>query len=207
MNSSGIVFKQVESLIEEIALQKAYQYKNIGYYDINDIKQEVRIKCWAALPRFDVGCGADLKVFLSVCAENRIRDIRRSILYKHNKPCFKCPFWNEQAAQSGQHDCLVFENKMECEKYAKHERYVQVKLSASHPVDIDNQKIEDEDFNKKIINIDFIDFVHNNLPSGFIPLFDKLLSNNLNPKCLKIRERNRIMSELKKILVDYGEIK
>lgn len=202
--SSGIQYEEAEQIIEEIATQKAYQHKSISYFDANDLKQEVRIKCWAALPRFDSKCGTDLRIFLSVCAENRIRDIRRSILYKHNKPCFKCPFWNEAAAQSGVHDCLVFLNKMECEKYAKHEHYVQVKLSASHPIDIDNERIEDNDFQKRVENIDFVDYVYSNLPSGLWGLFDRLRHSNFNLKALRSRERSVIIAALRVALKDFG---
>lgn len=201
--SSGISYKSVEDTIEQIADAKAYQYRKVGYFDQDDIRQEIRIKCWTALPRFDPACGANLKVFLSVCGENRIRDIRRSVLYKHNRPCFKCPFWNEVAAQSGIHDCLVFEDKMECDKFAKHERYVQAKLSASHPIDINNERIEDINFDRRVGNIDFIDYVHANLPSGLFKTFDKLSSSNFNLHCLKPKERSNIIGALKIILKDY----
>jgi len=203
ISGSGLTYQQAEEIIEEIATQKAYQHRRVGYYDLNDLKQEVRIKCWAVLPRYDKACGADLRVFLSVCAENRIRDIRRSVLYKHNRPCFVCPFWNESAAQSGLHDCLVFNNKMECEKYAKHERYVQAKLSASHPIDIDNERIEDDHFDKMVYTIDFIDHIQHNLPSGLLVLFDKLLYNNFNLKCFKPKERTIMISALREALKGF----
>jgi hypothetical protein len=202
LSASGFVAQ--ENLIERIAVQKAYQHKKISYYDLEDIKQEVRIKCWAALPKYDPQkFKTNLHVFLSVCAENRLRDIRRSVMYKHSKPCFKCPFWNEQAAQSGVHDCRVFDNKMECDKYRKHERYVQAKLSASMPIDINSRMIEDKNSLNKVNLIDMIDFIRSRLSSNLLPIFDKFVNSNFNIKALRPKDRMRLIPELRVILVDF----
>ncbi len=86
VQASGLSYSEQNHIIEKIANQKAYQYRNIGFFDSEDIKQEVRVKCWSVLSKYDPKkYTTDLKVFLSVCAENRIRDIKRSVLYKHNK--------------------------------------------------------------------------------------------------------------------------
>ena len=127
-------------------------------------------------------------------------------MYKHNKPCFKCPFWMDEASMSGLHDCLVFANKLDCEKYSKHERYVQAKLSASHPVDIDSERIQDSKFEHRMEEIDIVDFILAHLPSGLHELFNKLKSVNFNLKGLKVRERFIISSALRVVFNDMGRL-
>lgn len=195
----GIKYEDVECIIDEIANQKAYQYKKVSYFDKDDLMQETKIKCWNALNKYNPNCGVELKVFLSVCAENRIRDIRRSIVYKHNKPCTKCPFWNETAAQSGIHDCLAYQDKMSCEKFYKHEKYVSVKLSSSHPIDIDNEKIEDYSYVTGVTNNEYIEHISSLIPSGLISNFNKLKDNNFNMKSLKSKDRKKMIHALKLI--------
>lgn len=201
--ASGLTYTQQEDIIERVARNKAYQYRSVGYFDSDDLMQEVRIKCWNAMDKYDPTCGVNLYVFLSVCAENRIRDIKRSILYKHNKPCLRCPFWCAGSAASGQHDCMVYYDKMQCEKYKKHERYVQAKLSASHPIDIDNERIEDEESSVHQDTLEMVEFIESKLPVGMMGSFRKFRSQNFNPRSLKHRERNLLMEVLKEIIEEY----
>lgn len=201
ISGSGLSYENCSAIIESIATIKANQHRNVSYYGPEDIKQEVRVKCWLSLPKYDPDrFGTDLKVFLSICAENRIRDIKRSTIYKHNKPCFSCPFWMEQAANSGVHDCCIFADKMHCVKYSRHEKYVQVKLSANHPVDIDGHRIEDFKFKNSISSIDILDFINQHLSKQLYPLFVIFYNNNFDVKCLKKPERELLFSGLKTIL-------
>lgn len=200
---SGLAYDEQEEIIERVARNKGYQYRNVGFYDVDDLMQEVRIKCWQAIEKYNPACGANLFVFLSVCAENRIRDIKRSVLYKHNKPCMKCPSWMAGAAASGQHDCRVYWDKMDCVKYAKHERYVQAKLSASHPIDIDGERIESEEQFTHTDRVDLVDFIESRIALGLLGSFRRFKQNNYNPRSLKNRERVALMQALRNILKDW----
>lgn len=203
-SASGLLFNDVSSLIEKVARQKACQYRNIGFFDYDDIMQEVRIKCWRVLHKYNPHkFTTDLSVFLSICAENRMRDIRRSIVYKHNRPCIRCPFWNQSMAQSGIHDCLIFLDKMQCDKYNKHERYVQAKLSASHPVDIDNQRIIDNKSDQHINEVEIIDYVLSNIDKDLLPAFKQLLANNFEIRKVRQKDRALLVKALKEILLKY----
>lgn len=201
--ASGLTYCLQEGIIERVASIKANQYRRIGFYDLEDLKQEIRIKCWSVISRYDAQCGANLYVFLSVCADNRLRDIKRGVMYKHNKPCLRCPFWHAGAAASGIHDCLVYDYKMDCERFNKHEKYVQAKLSASHPIDINNEKIADSFSSMHELKLDLVDYVEVHLSKSLLPLFMKLKTNNYNLKCLKPKERNIILCNLKDILKDF----
>jgi hypothetical protein len=201
--TSGLTYHEQEHIIERVARNKAFQYRSVGYLDIDDLMQEVRIKCWHAMDKYDPTCGVNLYVFLSVCAENRIRDIKRSILYKHNKPCLRCPFWCAGAAASGMHDCIVYLDKMQCDKYQKHERYVQAKLSASHPIDIDNERIEDEESGTHRKTLELVEFIEARISPGLIHLFRKFKAQNFNPRALKPKERGILLDTLREIVEEY----
>ncbi len=204
--SSGFSYSDHEEIIEQIAKAKAYQYGPIGFFGIDDIKQEVRLKCWEALlNKYRPERGTNVYAFLSVCADYRIKDIKRSVMYKHNKPCIKCPFWDALAAASGLHDCKVYWDKIDCERYSKHERYVQAKLSSSHPIDIDGERIEDETSFSHYDKIELIDFIETRLPKTMLPSFILFKQNNYSPKSLKSRERSILMKMLRNILRNYDE--
>lgn len=198
--ASGLSFTEQEELIERIATAKAYQHRKIGYYDFDDLKQEVRVKCWKAVEKYNESCGANLFVFLSICAENRLRDIRRSVQYKNNKPCFRCPFWDKGAAASGNHDCLVYYDKINCERYAKHERFVYTKLSASSPIDIDTQRIEDNGFGSHLKKLEIVEIIESRLPPYLGPIFQKFKAHNFNIKILKPKERKLLIATLRDIV-------
>jgi len=198
------MYLKAEKIIETIATNKARQFKKIAWLDEEDIKQEVRLKCFRTLHRYDPD-RADMHTFLSKCADNRIRDIRRGILYKHNKPCFRCPLWDKAASMKGEHDCLGFFNKMDCDKFARHERYVQTKLSASHPLNIDDAHVEDDGFESHIERSELIEYVWSCMPPEHYPIFKIFEKSNFNLKVLKPKERIILSEIIVEILQDYQE--
>lgn len=197
---SGADFKNQEDLIERVAVSKAYQYNKIGFLDVEDLKQEVRIKCLSIIDKYDPSCGTNLFVFLSVCADRRLKDLRRSLIYKHNKPCTRCPFWDEGAASSGLHDCSVYYNKIDCSKFAKHERYITAKLSSSQPMDIESQNIEDSNFSRSVKTTEIVELIESKLPQNLLGLFRKFKNNNFDIKSLKPKERNNLLSTLRNLV-------
>lgn len=198
---SGITYTEAEETIERVANTKAKQHGNIAFFDPEDIRQEVRIKCWNVLKHYDPArTRANLYTFLSVCAENRLRDIKRSVMYKHTTPCDKCEFYNKTKKA-----CVKFYTKTNCEKCVKHERYVQAKLSSSHPVDINTQKIYDENSLEFEQHLEIIDYIEVHLPSGYMPLFQKFQSVKFNFKHLRPRERIALQEVLSGILKQYGD--
>jgi hypothetical protein len=132
--SGGVQYrnKKIQMMIDTIARTKAAQAHHIAYLDIEDLAQEIRFKCYSVLKQYDpTRTDANLHTFLSVCADNRLRDLRRSVLYKHCKPCKRCSFGNKRTR-----GCVKYADKHNCDRYAKHERYISSKLSASRPIEI-----------------------------------------------------------------------
>lgn len=197
-------YEAASAIIERIAKNKARFHKKIGYLDADDIAQEVRIKCWAALEKYDPAKNqSDVEPFLWVCAENRIRDLRRSIVYNHNKPCFRCPFWNEVAAQSGMHDCFVYSYKYDCDKYSKHERFVQLKLALSHPSDIEHLDPNNLGLYEEIDIMSIHDFIKKSLPSGMLPHFSVYCSGNYSMDVLPKSVSRTLSKHLQNIYIQY----
>lgn len=197
-------YSAAAEIIESIANTKARQFKRIAWFDADDIRQEVRQKCYLTLGKFDPKI-SDLRTFLSRCAENRLRDIKRGLLYKHNKPCFRCPLWNMAASKAGKHDCMAFDDKMECDKYARHERYVHIKLSSSHPINLDESRVEDTSFEKAIANADLIEFILKRLTPGQKKIFITFQRSNFDLKALKPKDRTKICEVIVEILSMYQE--
>lgn len=197
--ASGVTESHFQ-LIERISSTKASQYQKIGFYDFDDLKQEARIKCWSIIDRYNPERGTNIFVFLSTSVDNRFRDIRRSVLYKHNKPCNRCPFWDANAAVSGLHDCVIYKNKMDCSKYSKHERYVKAKLSSNNPMDILHQNLSDTFFDNNCSLFELIDLIENRLPTSLISSFTKFKKHNFDSKSLKPKERKVLFDILRKII-------
>lgn len=198
------MYAQAEQTIETIAENKARQFNRVAWLEPDDVKQEVRLKCYNILHTYNSSKG-ELQAYLAKCAEYRLRDIRRSLQYKHNPPCVRCPLWDSAAAKAGEHDCLGFRNKMDCDKYARHERYVQVKLSASHPVNINENVLHDESFDRCVKHRDLLDYVREYLPKNLMSSFDQLVSSNFNVRALKSKERVVLIEALVDILEVYYE--
>lgn len=197
-------YEEAAEAIDGVAEAKARKVKNIGWLDEEDIKQEVRLKCFLILDRYDPSM-SDLTTFLSRCADNRLRDIRRSIVYKHNKPCFRCPLWDRAAAVEGRHDCAGFSNKMECDKFAKHEQYVQAKISASRPVNIDDANVEDGTFDDVVENAEMIEYVRSKLAPPLLPFLDALVRSNFNPSSVSPRNRMLLFEAVVEVLQVHRE--
>lgn len=196
----GIDLEEASEVINSIAKSKAAKHRKIAYLGVEDIAQEVRIKLWMSLEKYDPGRKVKLRTFLTAVAENRIIDLKRSLLYKHNKPCFRCPFWNKAAAKAGEHDCEAYEDKMQCEKYARHEGFVQAKLSANNPISLDDTRVEEDTNYVSEGTFDMLEHVFTHLPSGLHPLFEKLRHSNYDFDALRVRERDILMDALKDVL-------
>lgn len=198
------MYAKAQETIETVADNKARQFSRVAWLESDDVKQEVRIKCYKILHTYEPKKG-DLQAYLAKCAEYRLRDIRRSLQYKHNPPCVRCPLWDAKAAKEGKHDCTEFKNKMDCDKFARHERYVQVKLSASHPVNINDNVLHDESFERRVKHRDLLEYVYNYLPKSLLPSFRSFLNSNFNLRSLKSKERIKLIEALVDILEIYYE--
>jgi hypothetical protein len=205
---SGITYDEIFDIIEYIADVKASQYGSISFLDQDDIRQEVRMKCWEIIrdEKYDPNrSAANLKTFLTICADNRIRDIKRGLVYKYNKPCIRCEFYNKEADLQGRHDCIAFLDKSQCKPYRNHQKYIYAKLSGSHPASLYGRTIIDDKSSAETKNFEFIDYIETKIPEEFYNLFVLLKDSNFDLKCLGGADRAEMVKVLKKILMDYRQ--
>jgi hypothetical protein len=195
---SGIKYKDIEQIIDTVARAKAHQYGSVSYLDQQDLIQEVKIKCWKVLNSYNPDRkNANLLTFLSVCADNRIKDLRRILVYKHNKPCVRC-------IHHSKGKCTKFKKRMECKQFEQHEMRIKNKLSCSNTVDICGHNVYDKKSERFIEDVDFYDFIYTHLPQHLHQLFDQLRDANFDFRVLKPRQKKMMRCLLAEIYVRYG---
>ena len=202
---SGITYNSIEEMIESIAEYKARQYKRVGFLESDDIKQEVRLKCFESLGKIDFGRNdSNVFGFLSRAADNRILDIRRKWVYKNNKPCTTCPFYDIKADKQNSHFCKKFVDTQMCDEFAAYTKLINAKKSANRPMDIDdnNVYVMDDNFLNTINNIDVQEFILKYLPAELHETYYKLAAFDFNPVKLNPHERTALIDALGKIFRD-----
>ncbi len=194
--ASGILYSDVSDVIERIAENKARQYKSIAYLDQDDIKQEVRLKCFLAIKKFDKERAIKSKPFnfLSVCADNKIRDIKRTIFFKYyNKN--KCKICNGRSVSG-----------VYCSKCQNLDNINIFKMSLNSPASLINGDNKQQ-YYFPIHIIEAMDYVKFHLPSGLLPVFNKLGNLNFDLNLLKRAEKYKISKEFLKLLKQYYQDK
>ncbi len=92
---------QILSCIDYVSNKLAPQF-TFGYYGVEDVKQEIRIFCLEALPKYRIDKGK-LSTFLMVCATRKLINFRRNNLFRMPPEC----------------DCESCRHGVECERQAK----------------------------------------------------------------------------------------
>lgn len=204
--ASGVGYDDVATIIEQIAESKARQAGQIAYYDFEDLKQEVRLKCFTSLRSYDPSRSrAKITMFLSVCADNRIKDIRRSVIYKHGCPCYRCQYWDEEASASGLYDCVRFTAKTMCPKMRRHTQYVHSKMSINSPGFLDEHRLPDANYSRNTDRVDLFDFVQQSLPSGLLAPFLRLQESNYHLQSLSPTDRGKLTRALRDIFRNLND--
>lgn len=108
-----IVSSEQLELIDSIASMLSPSF-TFGYYDVDDIEQEIRLMCLEALPRFNPD-KASLRTFLVVHARNRLITLKRDKSCKIFPPCSSCNHLDGR-------DCVKYKMRDNCSLYAKWNR-------------------------------------------------------------------------------------
>lgn len=97
-----------------------------GYYDLDDIKQQARIFCMEALPRYD--SSRPLENFMFAHLKNRLINFRRDKYKRNDPPCSLCHAGRQNEHADGQ----------VCERYRKWKKTNSRKANLMSPIHIDN---------------------------------------------------------------------
>lgn len=102
-------------VIDVISKKLAYKFK-FGYHEIEDMKQQISIFAIEGLKNYDHK--RPLENFLWTHVRNRLFNYKRDNYQRPDKPCLTCPLYDPAKKQSAS-ACLKYQNKDDCELYAK----------------------------------------------------------------------------------------
>lgn len=83
--SEADVLRTFDAIANQLSI-----FFTFGYYDVEDIKQEIRYECIKALPRFESLRGNTLYTFLLTHCKNRMNNLRRDKYFRYTQPCTCC---------------------------------------------------------------------------------------------------------------------
>lgn len=158
----GMTEQTVLSTIERLAIRFAHKFK-FGFYDVDDIKQEIYIMGLDALDRYDGR--VPLENFLAVHIKNRLKSLKRD---KYMRDGYVCTYCNNE-----QPDCQYCYKRMLKNNAKKH---------LIEPLDIDGISDESEPnmWNQSDTTLDV-------MIQEYISLIDKYLNINYRIDYIKMR--------------------
>lgn len=168
------------------------QYFSFGYYDSEDIEQEVRIMCLEALPNFDKN-KASLKTFLIVNAKNKLLNLQRDKLCKIFPPCANCGSCDDDY-------CEKYDTKEECPLFLRWQQNTQIKhnlLALGELYDDDayyNTNVLEELYEKELLI-----YIDKNIPSKYRQDYLQFIHNGKMSSYAK----NKIVRIIKRLAEDY----
>ena len=181
-------------IIESIATMLA-PYFTFGYYDREDIEQEIRLMCLDALGRFDESKGASLRTFLIVHSKNRLITLKRDKLCRIFPPCGSCKDWNKI-----DDSCMRHTTKNECVDYVRWNRAT----SDKHSLFALSEISEDDmyyDFNiiEELFNRELLDYIDENIPAKYRQDYLNYIENGK----IKNYAKQNIVRIIKDLAKDY----
>ena len=194
----GYTESQILDIIEDIGSYFA-PFFSFGYYDKNDIKQEVAIFCMEALPRFNTKKHTSVKTYLVNHVRNRLLNLRRDKLIRYQTPCPDCPKWLKRKKM-----CRKYRDELsveECPRIIKWRKYNESKKSLMKNVDISNdvQRDADDFLQDKPIRDEIIAIINNNLPIDLRVDYRKFVDGaRLSP-----RKKATVIAALKQIISQH----
>ena len=104
-------YNDIHDIIEYLIKAKSAKIRTIGIFDVDDIAQEVRIKCFNILHKFSSSKGSALN-FFGTCIDNSLIDLIRRHTLRRSNVCFYCLF-NIKGV------CQYYIDIDKCEKYSR----------------------------------------------------------------------------------------
>lgn len=205
--------------IEYVSTMKAWDnyIPNNGLLALEDLKQEIHLKCLKAVSRFDAKKIKDEKQiirFFSTCADNHVRDLNRKHHYYHIFPCKKCPLacstgsdYNESIA--GKNGCTKYDNKLHCKDFSKYINLKSKKSSLGQSAtgaisnDMAFAKLSDGDEANNQIELD--EFIKKNVGKSTYQAYKKLVDNYYDMSRLNDEESTLLRKALGR-LYDTGDL-
>lgn len=181
---NGFTEKEVLSCIDYVCNSLAAAFV-FGYFEIEDVKQEIRIFCLKALPKYNESRGK-LSTFLMRVATSRLVNFRRDLLYRMPPEQCKC----EECASGN--PCKYFSSRMA--------KWKKINTSKRNLMIANN--IGDDDYESKFCFKSLID------RKEILQIIDEYLDVNLRADYKRLIDgakipwarREKVLTEIKKIL-------
>ena len=126
----GFTEESMLEMIKHVSEMKSWEYFNRRHIlmGLEDLQQEIYLKCLKAMNRFDknkIKNKKQVRRFFFTCADNHVKDLNRKNHFHHHIPCKKCPLacglanWENNGVRV-ENGCTRFDNKLHCEDFSKY---------------------------------------------------------------------------------------
>ncbi len=105
--------EELVQTIKEIGQRLVDKFK-FGYYEKEDIQQELSIVCLKAMETYDGT--RPLDNYLWIACKNRLCNLKRNKYIRLEPPCLQCPFFDPKSELS-KNQCTKYLNKNNCQEY------------------------------------------------------------------------------------------
>ena len=183
-------------IIDNIATMLA-PYFVFGYYEVEDIEQEIRLMCLDALQRFDDQheSGAKLRTFLIVHAKNRLITLKRDKLCRIFPPCLTCKEWHKQSDS-----CNLYNNRGNCQTFSKWSRTTTDKHNLFELGELnDNDIFYNSNIPEEIHERDLLEYIDQNIPTRYRQDYLNFLENGK----MTTYAKNNIKRIIRDLAKDY----
>lgn len=185
--------------ILDVAERSSYKY-SFSYYEPDDIKQEVILKCLQIAHLYSGIKPIDAKAFFSTCATNYLKNLKRDNYVHIMPPCmpggyaanqipeelytgYCCLHWDNQAPKSDPCHWKLYET---CEAWLTYKKYVQRLLNAANPITID-EEITDSTYTHDVASYDLDSSMRDRIPNELAPYYNKLIAGEKIPAKFKLK--------------------
>ena len=191
---SNMTEAQVLAIMDNVANRLASRFK-FGYNSVEDMKQEARMFCIEAMPRYDGE--RPLENFLYIHAHNRLYNLKRNKYMRLDKPCLDCPLsaYDPHCAKSNS-QCTEFEDKEDCELYAAWFKRTSSKHNLMYPKEISSI----DDSQEKNMRIDGKPIEDVLDEEEVFRIIDKYLSIELRPYYIKMKNGSRVPKKMRELV-------
>jgi len=133
---NNISYEDIEPIVEKLIKSKTRKYK-FDIWGEDDIAQEIRIKCFVAIQKYDPNSGAKIETYLTTCVNNMLANLLRDNFFSCKPPCYNnrtksaCKYFSGDVS----YPC---DRQDSCERYAAYIKKRNSKLAFydSKPLDL-----------------------------------------------------------------------
>lgn len=182
--------KELLAILDNIANSLASTYK-FGYHEIEDMKQQARLIGLEGLKNYDGK--RPLENFLWIHIRNRLYNFKRDNYFRPEKPCDKCPLFQNQS-------CIQFRNQMDCELYAKWKERTEKRKSLMSNVEHNDSNYDDNNILDQLDTKHLFETVDYNMPIELREYWIRFIHGLKLPKSKK----EQVFMEINFILKEHN---